>query len=379
MRITEVELAVVRKASGMAAESNAHALRREGDQPAATEKAPDVELVVITIKTDAGITGQSMAWGVRGARRLAEEISAIIVPEILGEDPINREYLYHKINHADRWGGHLPITAHGPIDVALWDITAKQAGLPLYKFIGGYRDKILAYGTGPRFTTPEGYVDEAKRARGLGFTAYKLHPLGVPAFDIECCARVREAMGPDFILMSDPVGAYDYEDALRVGRALEKLNYFWYEEPLHDYDIHNYVRLTQTLDIPIAGVEWAAGRNFLAAEYIVRGAVDIVRSDVSWKGGITGYLKTAHLCEAFGINCEIHLAIHSLLNVANVHAACGIRNCRFVELTVPIDNFGIQPGLSVDKDGYVHAPTAPGLGVEIDWALLEPMVVERLH
>ncbi|MCE7989980.1 MAG: mandelate racemase [Caldilinea sp. CFX5] len=353
MQITQVELAVV-------------------------EVRSDYDEVIITIRTDSGLVGHSMAWGSKGGRRLAEEIAAVIVPELIGEDPINREYLFHKINQADRWGGHLPITAHGPIDIALWDITAKQAGLPLYKLIGGYRDKILAYATGPRYPTAEEYVEEAKRARSQGFRAYKLHPPGDAELDIECCRKVREAMGPSYMLMSDPVGAYNYEDALRVGRALEKLDFLWYEEPLHDYDIHNYVRLAQALDIPIAGVEWAAGRYHLAAEYIVRGAVDIVRSDVSWKGGITGYLKTAHLCEAFGLNCEIHLAIHALLNVANVHAACAIRNCRFVELTTPINNFGIAPGLTLDADGYIHAPTAPGLGVDLDWATLEPKVKVRL-
>jgi L-alanine-DL-glutamate epimerase-like enolase superfamily enzyme len=217
------------------------------------EKQPGQEVVLLTIRTDAGIGGHAMAWGIKGGRRLAEEIAAVIVPEVLGEDPINREYLYHKINQADRWGGHLPITAHGPIDIALWDITAKQAGLPLYKLIGGYRDRIRAYATGPQYATPEEYVDEARRAIAAGFRAYKLHPPGIAELDIECCYKVREAVGDRFILMSDPVGAYDFEDAMRVGRALEKLDYFWFEEPLHDYDIHGYVRLPRPWTSPSPG------------------------------------------------------------------------------------------------------------------------------
>ena len=341
------------------------------------EKAPDQEVVVITVRTDAGIDGHSMGWGIRGGVRLAEEIAAVIRPELIGEDPVRREHLYHKIMRADRWGGHLPITAHGPVDVALWDITAKQAGLPLYQLAGGYRDKIMAYATGPKYPTPEEYVAEGLRAAAQGFKAYKLHPYGDAALDVECCRQVREVLGPDFILMSDPVGAYDFEDAMRVGRALEKLDYFWYEEPLYDYDIHNYVRLTQALDIPIAGVEWASGGHHLAAEYITRGAVDIVRSDVSWKGGFTGYLKTAHLCEAFGLNCEIHLAVHSLLNLANLHAACGVRNCRFLELTVDIDNFAIAP-MTLDAEGYVHCPQEPGLGGQLDWDLLEAKTIRTV-
>ncbi|MBV7328421.1 mandelate racemase [Chloroflexi bacterium TSY] len=342
------------------------------------ERNQNDEVVVLTVKTDEGIDGQAMAWGHKGGRRVAEDITAVIKPELIGQNPINREYLYHKIVRADRWGGHMSITAHGPIDVALRDIAAKKAGLPLYQFIGGYRDKIMAYTTGPRLPEPDDHVQLALKAQEQGFKGFKLHTPGDADLDIACCRAVRQALGDDFILMCDPVAAYDHEDALRVGRALEKLNFFWYEEPLHDYDIHGYIQLAQTLDIPIAGVEWAAGSYHMAAEYIVRGAVDIVRSDVSWKGGITGYLKTAHLCEAFGLNCEAHLAVYSLLNVANLHAACGIRNCRFLELSVNDDNFGITPGLTVDDEGYVHAPQAPGLGVELDWAAITPRIKARL-
>ena len=342
------------------------------------ERAPGQELVFVAVRTDDGIDGHSMAWSAKGGRRIAEEIVAVIKPELLGEDPINREFLFHKVAKADRFGGHLPITAHGPIDVALWDIAAKKAGLPLYQLIGGYRDRIMAYATGGRYPGPEDYIREAVAAREQNFKAYKLHPLGEPELDIECCRAVRKEMGDEFILMSDPVGAYDHEDALRVGRELEKLDFFWYEEPLHDYDIHGYVQLAQALDIPIAGLEWAGGSYHTAAEYLVRGAVDIVRSDVSWKGGITGYLKTAHLCEAFGVNCEIHLAVYSLLNVANLHAACGVRNCRFLELLVEQDHFGLSEGIVVDPDGCVRAPKKPGLGVELDWKLIEAHTKVRL-
>lgn len=365
MKITEIDLYIVERI-------------RPTQSNWSPGQAPDNELVFIAVRTDEGIDGYSMAWSSKGGRRIAEEIAAVIKPELIGEDPINREYLFHKIRQADRFGGHLPITAHGPIDVALWDIAAKKADLPIYQLAGGYRDRIMAYATGGRSPDPEFYIQDAMAAKEQNFKAYKLHPPGDADLDIECCRAVREAMGDDFILMSDPVGAYDHEDALRVGRELEKLDYFWYEEPLHDYDVHGYVQLAQALDIPIAGLEWASGSYHTAAEYLVRGAVDIVRSDVSWKGGITGYLKTAHLCEAFGVNCEIHLAVYSLLNLANLHAACGVRNCRFLELTVNRDHFGLSEGISVDQDGNVRAPQGPGLGVELDWETIEKHTKIRL-
>jgi L-alanine-DL-glutamate epimerase-like enolase superfamily enzyme len=82
-----------------------------------------------------------MGWGSGGGTCLAEEIAAVLRPQLIGENLLNREQIYHKLVRADRWRGHLPITAHGPIDVALWDITARKAGMPLYQLIGGYRDR----------------------------------------------------------------------------------------------------------------------------------------------------------------------------------------------------------------------------------------------
>lgn len=349
------------------------------EYPNSYQGAAGQQVVLIDVKTDEGIDGYSMGWGVRGGVRTAEEIAAVIRPQLIGEDPIDRERIYHKIEKADRWGGQLPFSTYGPVDVALWDITAKKAGLPLYKFIGGYRDRMPAYATGPAYPSPEDYVKEGLLAKKLGFRGYKLHPPGKADLDIECCRRVREAVGPDFPLMSDPVGAYNFEEAMRVGRALEKLGFLWYEEPLYDYEIHNYVRLTQALDIPVVACEWVAGRYHLAAEYIVRGAVDAVRSDVAWKGGFTGYLKTAHLCEAFGLNCEIHFGSYSLLNLANLHAACGVKNCTYLELVTEMNNFGIKPSvMKLDSEGFVHAPNKPGLGVEIDWDVIEPNVVRKI-
>lgn len=115
-------------------------------------------------------------------------------------------------------------------------------------------------------------------------------------------AAVREAVGDDFILMTDPVGDYTLDEAIRVGRQLEKLNYKWFEEPFRDFELYKYSELCRALDIPIAATETTRGCHWGVAQVIAQRAADIIRADVSWKDGITGALKIAHLSEAFGLN-----------------------------------------------------------------------------
>jgi L-alanine-DL-glutamate epimerase-like enolase superfamily enzyme len=337
------------------------------------------QVVVVTIRSSDGVEGHGFGWGVKGGMRIAYSISEVYRPELLGEDPLDREKLWHKAHRADRFGGLAPFSAYGPLDVALWDIGAQVAGMPLYKYIGAYRDKIPAYASSPFMENPSDYAELALRAQADGFTAFKLHPPGKPDIDIECCAAVREAVGPNMALMCDPVGgAYDHEDALRVGRALEKLDYLWLEEPLFDHDIHGLESLAKTLDIPICAGEWDSD-FYSKINYLKNGAADIIRADVSWTGGITGTLKSAHFAEGFGVNCELHMTVLALMDVANLHVALAIKNCRYLELPYPDGaNFGIVQPLKIDSQGYVSASDAAGLGVELDWEAINSHTVATI-
>ena len=109
--------------------------------------------------------------------------------------------------------------------------------------------------------------------------------------------------------MSDPVACFNLEEAIRFGRELERLGYYWFEEPLFDEDMHSLRELTRTLEIPVVGTEVLAKHPYSVAECISTRVVDRVRADVSWSGGVTGLMKTARLAEAFGVNCEIHTSI----------------------------------------------------------------------
>ncbi|RPI44842.1 MAG: mandelate racemase, partial [Betaproteobacteria bacterium] len=270
-------------------------------------------------------------------------------------------------------GNHLSIFATSAIDVALWDLAGKALDAPVWKLLGGYRDRLPVYASSARLANIEDYVAEALAYRDRGFPAYKLHPFADPLRDVEVCRAVREAVGADFKLMLDASCEYDHEQALRVGRELEKLGFHWYEEPINAYDLRGYAELCRALEIPVVAAEMVPGSIRSTAQYIAQGAGDILRADVYWRGGITALMKTAHLCEAYGIKTEPHHGGSPLMDVATLHCACAMKNCEFLEVLVPEERyrFGLKRYLEVDAEGNAHAPSGAGLGVEIDWDFID--------
>ena len=125
--------------------------------------------------------------------------------------------------------------------------------------------------------------------------------------------------------------SYGYEDAVRVGRAIEDLDFYWYEDPLAEEDLYSYVKLHQKLDIPIMSTEFAPGRYYGMTQWITQYATDILRGDVAVTGGITPLVRLCHLAEGFGMKCEIHHGGNSLNNVANLHVTMAVPNCEFFE------------------------------------------------
>ena len=214
------------------------------------------------------------------------------------------------------------------------------------------------------------------RRRGTitrGWRAYKIHPPQPWRDDIKVCEAVRMAVGDDYLVMLDSAWSYRYERALRVGHAIEAMGFYWYEDPLADPDIYNYVELKQHLHIPILATEYPIGGLNSYVPWILERATDFLRGDVAVKGGITTLIKTAHLAEAFRMNFEVHHGGNSLNNVANLHVIMAIRNTEFFEVLLPdaMQKYGLAEEITVDRNGLVHAPTEPGLGAEIDFDLIE--------
>jgi L-alanine-DL-glutamate epimerase-like enolase superfamily enzyme len=183
---------------------------------------------------------------------------------------------------------------------------------------------------------------------------------------------VRAAVGDDLELMLDSMWAYQYEDALRVGRAIEELGFAWYEDPLVEEDIYGYVKLHQKLDIPIMATEYAPGRYYGMTQWITQYATDILRGDVAVTGGITPMVRLCHLAEGFNMKCEIHHGGNSLNNVANLHVTMAVPNCEFFEFfpCTGANMYGLVEDISMEG-GWVYAPSEPGLGYAIDWDRLE--------
>ena len=207
-----------------------------------------------------------------------------------------------------RTGGHTGgrmIRAIGAVDVALWDLAGRATGLPVHRLMGSCRDSVPAYASSAVLESPQAYAEEALAHKEAGWTAYKIHPPAVPELDIEICRTVRETVGGDFRLMLDSTWSYDYPQALRVGRAIQDLDFYWYEDPLADDDLYGYVKLKQVLKIPIMATELPTAGPTSYAPWIMNRATDYLRGDVAIKGGLTGCLKVAHLAEAFRMNYEI--------------------------------------------------------------------------
>jgi len=329
------------------------------------------QLGLLTVKTDAAVEGHAfLGSAMRGAHLDAASLIQYLKPVVLGQDPLERERLYQAMSQRSR---ATTLRAIGAMDVALWDIAGKVAALPIHRLLGSYRDRVPAYASSAVLGSKEAYAEEAARFKAEGWTAYKIHPPTDPAVDIEICRAVRKAVGDGFTLMLDSTWAYDYPAALRVGRAIEELGFYWYEDPLADDDIYNYVKLKAQLHIPILATEYAPGGFTAFAPWIVARATDFLRGDVAVKGGITSLVKTAHLAEAFHMNFEVHHGGNSLNNLANLHVIMAIKNCEFFEVLLPAgaQKYGLVHDIEVDGAGFVHAPEGPGLGAAIDFALVE--------
>jgi L-alanine-DL-glutamate epimerase-like enolase superfamily enzyme len=355
---------------------------------------PHTELVqtVTCIDTDEGVSGYYFGGGAHGDQEgLKPDDREVLLGRIrsliVGQDPLDRELIWKWM-----WVANIPEHIGSIVDLALWDLAGRAADLPAYKLLGGARDRVKAYAsTYPNLGSPDVYAQHAVECKQNGYLAYKIHPHyfwdpatrqpspGRPSnvdWDIATCRAVREAVGADYVLMYDPWGTYHtIEDALRVGRVLEELNFLWYEHPMPEYRVESYVRLARELSIPVLSPEIAAGGVFTRADWILRGASDMSRIDVN-RGGITGARKTAIVCEAYGVRCEIHMAGFGNLQVLGATSEDTSEYYEKGLLAPGVDYDAPHPYLRqtcdrLDPDGFITLPKTPGLGYEIVWDYID--------
>lgn len=311
--------------------------------------------------------------GVTGCLRLAngEAVLSLVrrrLKRLVGEDPLMTERLWHLIWEIDRIE-EMQLRHLGILDLLAWDIKSRRAGLPLYRLLGGHATRVPAYASTVTWETMAEYERHIKECLDEGFTAFKLHAWGDARADARLAQNLRRWTGPDADLMFDGSAGWDYVTALRFGRVLEDEGFFWYEEPMREFELTSYRKLCDALDIPILAAETSDGCHWNAATWVDMGALDMLRTSPTYKGGLTGALKIAHLAEAHGMRAQVHGTGHTQAQL------CGaIPNNDYYEQLVisseQIQGLKRQGPLAIDG-GFLTVPEAPGLGLEPDWAALE--------
>jgi L-alanine-DL-glutamate epimerase-like enolase superfamily enzyme len=285
----------------------------------------------------------------------------------------------------NRGGGTWPNYYTAAAEICMWDALGKAVNRPIYKILGGTKDRIMAYASSQHLASIEDYIPDVLAAKEQGYKGYKIHPGGgqhkdgppIPAYmgHIEEIRTIRKAVGDDFVLAHDPVQRYNLFEALKVGRVLDELNYLWFEDPIPSTDIEGLVELGRKLDLAIHVGEFLFSISDFA-EYIRRGALTVARLIADNVGGISGSMRVGALADAFNLECTPHnwgnptdLAVHFHLELA-------MPNAFWFEMPHPVTaaDRPYQPKFRIDKDGYVLAPTEPGLGYPIDRNALDKIM-----
>ena len=340
---------------------------------------------IVEVETDQGITGWGECFG-PGNVALANKaiVEKVIQPLVLGMDPMDRDVIWHRVYNLLRDHGQkgMPLQSLSGVDIALWDIAGKVTGQPIHKLIGGaHRSHVRSYCYGmmlKRESTADHvarFVDEAAAIRDMGFAATKMK-IGLGAKDdVKLAEAVRRGVGEDFDFMADANHAYTTSDAFYVGRALDELGAFWFEEPIAPEDLDGYRELRAGLKVNISGGEAEFNRWGWRALLESRG-LDIAQPEVCALGGITEYLRVLALCHAHFTPVFNHVWGSAIAVATNLHLLAAMP-------PMPGGLFPREPWLEFDttenrfrdhllaepldiqgqvkrNDGLIAVPTGPG-------------------
>ena len=207
---------------------------------------------VLSIQTDDGCDGVALTPRRASGAALPDLVDRVIRDVLVGEDPLERELLWHKIWELDRVE-ELPLFLLGMVDTALWDLAGRSASLPVWQLLGGFRTEIPAYASTTTFGSIEEYLDIVDQCLELGYPAIKLHAFGDARLDGKLCAAVREHVGDDLPLMYDGSAGFDLPDAVYLGNVLADAGYLWYEEPIREFSVTAYKWLAERVRVPAPG------------------------------------------------------------------------------------------------------------------------------
>jgi len=318
--------------------------------------APDGEAAVLRIGTDEGEEGVALTTRPGLAAAMEDLTDRVLRAELVGADPVQREYLWHRIWELDRTE-EMPLPALGLVDIALWDLAGRVDARPTWQLLGGFRTKIAAYASTVTFADVAEYLDVADQCLALGYRAIKLHAWGDARADAALGRKLREHVGDDVPLMYDGSAGFDLPDAIYLGRALADSGYLWYEEPMREFSVNAYAQLARSVDVPLLVAETSDGAHMNTADFIAAGAATFgVRASASTRGGITGAMRTAHLADAFRLRAEVLGD-----EIPSRHLCMAISNATYYESLITSNPVPKKP--EVDAEGYVHAPVGPGIAL----------------
>ena len=300
-----------------------------------------------------------------------------LCPRLIGCEADEIEAIWRSLffhTHATTVGAMTSI-AIAAIDTALWDLRCKRAKLPLWRMAGGAQRSVPLYSTegGWLHIETSALVDDALAVKAKGFSGTKIK-IGRPhvAEDVARLSAVRDAVGPAFEIMTDANQGFNLSEAIRRARHYQELDIAWFEEPMHADDVEAHAQLTRSTSVPIAvGESMYSISQF--KDYLVRKACTIVQVDVGRIGGITPWLKVAHMAEAH----NVAVCPHFLMEL-HVSLSAAVPNGRYVEYIPQLDE--ITHSRMTIKDGRAVPSDEPGLGIEWDHSAIEAMAIgKQIH
>ena len=329
--------------------------------------------IIVAVTTDEGITGYGEAFGYGVPQATLAVLNHLLKPMLIGADPTDISSLLDRMYRQTHLFGRYGITtfAISGVDIALWDIAGKCAGLPLYRLLGGASStKVPAYASLVRYSDPEHLKTAARHAKQSGYDQIKLHQR-----DVESLRTVRQLVGEDTLLMMDINCAWSPEKALEMARQLAPYALYWLEEPIWPpEDFRSLAKLGR-----LSGTPLAAGENACTAyqfkEMLDAGAVTFIQPSVIKVGGVSEWRKVAALAEAYNVKIAPHSPYFGpgLLATAHLVAASPFaESIEYLYVTLAASVFQQPPTLA---QGYFHLPQGPGLGLEIDLDVLKNYAV----
>ena len=341
-------------------------------------KATAMRPLLVQVYTDEGIMGIGECSPMN-TRVIAHFVNTALKPILVGEDPLEIGKLWNKMTFGTyKLGvqGTQPEAIAG-VDIALWDILGKVAGLPIHTLLGGcYREKVLMYASigGGASATPAEMVKRVEAHLDKGFKAIKIRmDWGVarqdvdPAKDLEMFRQVKAITGDDIPLSFDANNGYSISTAIQQGRKFEELGIYHFEEPVAQYNYEGMATVADALDVPISAGEHEYTR-WQFRDLIQQAKVDIIQPDVVKCAGISEMYKIAVLGSTYNKHFVPHQTQPTIGTAANLHVNTALQSA-----TRPQEYTGQNPQLDelfkeplVFEDGYIHVPQKPGLGLELD-------------